>query len=111
METLDSIKSKFDKVKALSESAPSGPTTTECPFWVVVVNPRRSPCTPKFVSGHMTAADAEHDRFERQERATANAKSEDAARKAMAAKLKQPKPADFEPFHFFVIERPAGGKL
>ena len=74
------------------------------PFWVVVVNPRRTPPKPKLYKGFKTLAEADACAAKQDTKAKADAAIETQKHKSVGL------PA-FEPFRYFAIERPEGGIL
>lgn len=70
------------------------------PWWVVVVNPRRQPATPKFYKAFADKEAAEAAAAEQQKVADEQAKRESAIRESV-----------WEPFRYYAVERPKGGTL
>lgn len=96
MQTLDEIKALFPPPAA----KPGYDGNTDLPFWVVVVNPRRHPVTPKFHSGHVTPESAA------EAVATLQADADEQAR-VETHKRKEDWPA----YRYFVVARPEGGAV
>lgn len=97
--TLDELLAKCNA--DAEETATPGPAVNplDLPYWVVVVNPRRVPRRPKFVTAFATLEDAHAELGRRQQAEAERVADEREFNPSYAA------------YEFYVIDRPTGGTL